>query len=60
MAVTTIRLELPNIAEVAVYPATQYVQTTTNIVRYGSASLYSVRKNKSILYVIGTETIRVE
>ena len=41
MAVTTIRLELPNIAEVAVYPATQYIQTTTNIIRYGSASLHS-------------------
>ena len=40
MAVTTIRLELPNIAEVAVYPATQYVQTTTYIVLYGSASLH--------------------
>ena len=39
VAVTTLRLELPNIAEVAVYLATQYVQTTTNIVIYGSASL---------------------
>ena len=39
VAVTMLRLELPNIAEVAVYPATHYVQTTTNIVRYGSASL---------------------
>ena len=39
VAVDYLRLELPNIAEVAVYLATQYVQTTTNIVRYGSASL---------------------
>ena len=39
MVVTKLRLELPNIAEVAVYPATQYVQTTTYIVLYGSASL---------------------
>ena len=41
MAVEYLRLELPNIAEVAVYPATQYVQTTTYIVLYGSASLHS-------------------
>ena len=41
MVVTTLRLELPNIAEVAVYLATHYVQTTTNIVIYGSASLHS-------------------
>ena len=41
MVVTKLRLELPNIAEVAVYPATQYVQTTTYIVLYGSASLHS-------------------
>ena len=41
VAVEYLRLELPNIAKVAVYPATQYVQTTTNIVRYGSASLHS-------------------
>ena len=40
MAVTTIRLELPNIAEVAIYLATHYIQTTTNIVPYGSASLH--------------------
>ena len=39
MAVDYLRLELPNIAEVAVYLATHYVQTTTNIVLYGSASL---------------------
>ena len=39
VVVTKLRLELPNIAEVAVYPATQYVQTTTYIVLYGSASL---------------------
>ena len=39
VAVTMLRLELLNIAEVAVYPATHYVQTTTNIVLYGSASL---------------------
>ena len=39
MVVTKLRLELPNIAEVAVYPATQYVQTTTYIVLYGGASL---------------------
>ena len=42
MVVTTLRLELPNIAEVAVYPATHYVQTTTNIVIYGSASLQEI------------------
>ena len=41
MVVTKLRLELPNIAEVAVYLATQYVQTTTNIVLYGSASIQS-------------------
>ena len=41
MAVDYLRLELPNIAEVAVYLATHYVQTTTNIVLYGSASLHS-------------------
>ena len=41
MTVDYLRLELPNIAEVAVYPAAQYVQTTTNIVLYGSASLHS-------------------
>ena len=41
MAVTTLRLELPNIAEVAVYLATHYVQTTTNIVIYDSAFLHS-------------------
>ena len=41
VTVDYLRLELPNIAEVAVYLATQYVQTTTNIVRYGSASLHS-------------------
>ena len=40
MAVTMLRLELPNIAEVAVYPATHYVQTTTNIVLYGNAFLH--------------------
>src|SRR5271154_3770255 len=40
MTVDYLRLELPNIAEVAVYPATHYVQTTTNIVIYGSASLH--------------------
>ena len=45
MAVTTLRLELPNIAEVAVYPATHYVQTTTNIVIYGSASLHRDNDN---------------
>ena len=39
VVVTKLRLELPNIAEVAVYLATQYVQTTTYIVLYGSASL---------------------
>ena len=39
VAVTMLRLELPNIAEVAVYLATHYVQTTTKIVLYGSASL---------------------
>ena len=39
MAVDYLRLELPNIAKVAVYPATHYVQTTTNIVIYGSPSL---------------------
>ena len=39
MAVDYLRLELLDIAEVAVYPATHYVQTTTNIVIYGSASL---------------------
>ena len=33
-------LELPDIAEVAIYPATSYVQITTNIVIYGSASLH--------------------
>ena len=32
VAVDYLRLELPNIAKVAVYLATQYVQTTTNIV----------------------------
>ena len=41
MVVTTLRLELPNIAKVAVYLATHYVQTTTNILIYGSASLQS-------------------
>ena len=41
MVVTTLRLELPNIAKVAVYLATHYVQTTTNIVIYGSTSLHS-------------------
>ena len=41
VVVTKLRLELPNIAEVAVYLATQYVQTTTYIVLYGSASLHS-------------------
>ena len=41
MAVTKLRLELPNIAEVAVYLATHYVQTTTNILIYDSASLHS-------------------
>ena len=40
VVVTKLRLELLNIAEVAVYPATQYVQTTTYIVLYGSASLH--------------------
>ena len=44
MAVDYLRLELPNIAEVAVYPATQYVQTTTYIVLYGSASLHLLPK----------------
>ena len=39
MAVDYLRLKLLNIAKVAVYPATHYVQTTTNIVIYGSASL---------------------
>ena len=41
MIVTKLRLELPNIAEVAVYRATQYVQTTTYIALYGTASLQS-------------------
>ena len=41
VAVDYLRLELLNIAKVAVYLATQYVQTTTNIVGYGSASLHS-------------------
>ena len=41
MVVTTLRLELPNIAKVAVYLATHYVQMTTNILIYGSASLQS-------------------
>ena len=41
VVVTTLRLELLNIAEVAIYPATHYVQTTTNIVIYSSASLHS-------------------
>ena len=41
MVVTKLRHELLNIAKVAVYPATQYVQTTTYIVLYGSASLDS-------------------
>ena len=41
MAVDYLRLELPNIAEVAVYPATHYIQTTTNMVIYSSASLHS-------------------
>ena len=40
VTVDYLRLELPNIAEVAVYPATHYVQTTTNIVLYGSAFLH--------------------
>ena len=47
MVVTKLRLELPNIAEVAVYPATQYVQTTTYIVLYGSASLHLWPKCRS-------------
>ena len=38
MAVDYLRLELLDIAEVAVYPATHYIQTTTI---YGSASLHS-------------------
>ena len=42
VAVTMLRLELLNIAEVTVYPATHYVQTTTNIILYGSASLQYV------------------
>ena len=37
---TTLRLELPNMAKVAIYSATPYIQTTTNIVIYGSASLH--------------------
>ena len=41
VAVDYLRLELLNIAEVAGYLATHYVQTTTNIVIYGSASLHS-------------------
>ena len=41
VVVTTLRLELLDIAQVAVYLATLYVQTTTNIVIYGSASLHS-------------------
>ena len=50
MAVTTLRLELLNIAEVAVYLATQYVQTTTNIVLYGSASLQLQFKSSAAFY----------
>ena len=50
MVVTKLRLELPNIAEVAVYLATQYVQTTTYIVLYGSASLHQPISLSPTLY----------
>ena len=55
VAVDYLRLELPDIAKVAVYPATQYVQTTTNIVLYGSASLQILYYRKAIgKLLIGT------
>ena len=57
MVVTTLRLELPNIAKVAVYLATHYVQTTTNIVIYGSASLHKRSERESIFLLVKDESM---